>query len=94
MFASVANDGRIELWDLKRDSLGSQIEHFDKNEDGEIINVPKTVVKFSKTSPVILAGSLDGRVNVYRLNGLDHGPVSDEDQMHRLMSSIAKEDFS
>ncbi len=79
VFASVANDGRIEIWDLKRDSLGSQIEHWDKNEEGELVTVPKTVVKFSKTSPVILAGSADGSVCVYRLNGLEHGPVSDED---------------
>ena len=47
-----------------------------------------------KTSPVILAGSTDGKVCVYRTRGLEHGPVSDEDQMHRIMSSIASDDFS
>ena len=41
--------------------------------------MPKTVVKFSTVSPVIMAGSLDGRVSVYRLSGLEHGPVSKED---------------
>ena len=58
------------------------------------MTVPKTVVKFSKTSPVLLAGSIDGKTCVYRSYGLEHGPVSDEDQMHRIMSAIAKEDFS
>ena len=31
---------------------------------------------------------------MYRTRGLEHGPVSDEDQMHRIMSAVAKEDFS
>ena len=95
VFASVANDGRIEIWDLKRDSLAPQLYQWDTDpKTGEEIKTPKTVVKFSKTSPVILAGSTDGKVCVYRTRGLEHGPVSDEDQMHRIMSAIAKEDFS
>jgi len=95
VFASVANDGRIEIWDLKRDSLAPQLFQWDQDpKTGEDITTPKTVVKFSKTSPVILAGSTDGKVCVYRTRGLEHGPVSDEDQMHRIMSAIAKEDFS
>ena len=64
------------------------------DEEGNKITVPKTVVEFSQTSPVILAGALDGRVCVYRTYGLEHGPVSDEDQVARIMSCITKEDFS
>ena len=64
------------------------------DEHGAKITVPKTVVEFSQTSPVILAGALDGRVCVYRTYGLEHGPVSDEDQVARIMSCITKEDFS
>ena len=79
VFASVANDGRIEIWDLKVNNLAPCKEYFDTDAEGNKNNVPKTVVKFSKTSPVIMTGSLDGRVSVYRLNGLEHGPVSDED---------------
>jgi len=95
VFASVANDGRIEVWDLKRDSLAPQLHKFDKDPiTGAEVNTPKTVVKFMKTSPVILAGSTDGKVCVYRTRGLEHGPVSDEDQMHRIMSAIDKENFS
>lgn len=94
VFASVANDGRIEIWDLKKDSLGPQLIEYDKDAQNENVHTPKTVVKFSKTSPVILSGSTDGRVGVYRTYGLEHGPVSDEDQQNRIMSAIAKEDFS
>lgn len=94
VFASVANDGRIEIWDLKRDSLAPMLHQWDKDAEGNDIHVPKTIVKFSKTSPVILSGATDGRVGVYRTWGLEHGPVTDEDQQNRLMSAISEEDVS
>ena len=37
VFASVANDGRVEIWDLFRDNLGPVLTHFDKGADGEVI---------------------------------------------------------
>ena len=72
VFASVANDGRIEIWDLFKDELGPQLTFFDKTPDGEVSNIPKTVVRFSKNAPVILTGNLKGAVDVYRVNGLEH----------------------
>lgn len=85
VFASVANDGRVEIWDLKKDSLAPQLTHYDRTvpppfdpkDDSTKIKTPKTVVKFSRASPVVLTGSIDGQVGVYRTYGLDHGPVSD-----------------
>lgn len=60
VFASVANDGRIEVWDLKLDNLNPKVTYFDKDDEGKNINVPKTVVRFSATSPVLLTGNLKG----------------------------------
>jgi len=88
IFASVANDGRVEIWDLFKDNLGPALSHFDKNSDGEIINIPKTVVRFSQNSPVILTGNMKGSVDVYRINGLEHVQVSEKDQINRLLSAI------
>ncbi len=34
VFASVTNDGRIEIWDLKKDNLAPLIIHFDTLPDG------------------------------------------------------------
>jgi WD40 repeat protein len=59
-FASVANDGRIEIWDLKVNNLNPVKTHFDKLEDGSEDKTPKTVVRFSQTSPVVLSGNLKG----------------------------------
>ena len=59
--------------------MAPQLDEWDRTPEGEKITTPKTVIKFSKTSPVILSGAVDGRVGVYRTYGLEHGPVSDED---------------
>ena len=57
VFGSVANDGRIEVWDLKRDVLQPQLTHFD-GEEGNKDHTPKTVIEFSASAPVIFTGDL------------------------------------
>jgi len=94
VFASVANDGRIEIWDLKKDNLAPVKTYFDKDSDGKEINTAKTVVRFSRNSPVLLAGSENGKVGVYRTLGLEHVQVSERDQINRLLSAIAKDEFN
>ena len=50
VFSSVANDGRIEIWDIKLNPLKPQVTHFDKlgGKDEEVVdNTPKTCVRFS-----------------------------------------------
>jgi hypothetical protein len=80
VFASVANDGRIEIWDLKRDPLAPLLIHFDKDAaTGNEVKTPKTVVRFSAGSPVVLTGTATGKVNVYRTFGLEHVQVSERD---------------
>lgn len=94
VFASVANDGRIEIWDLKQNNLAPVFRDFDKDSNGKEINIPKTVVRFSKSSPVILTGNENGQVGVYRTFNLEHDQVSTSDQIHRLLSAIQKDDFT
>ena len=72
MFASVANDGRIEVWDLKRDNLQPLVCFFDELESGKRDPTPKTAVKFCHNLPVIMTGNVKGKVDVYRVNGLEH----------------------
>ena len=93
-FASVANDGRIEVWDLFTEPLNPIVTYFDQDENGEDINTPKTIVRFSATSPVILTGNLKGEVDVYRTKGLEHVQVSEQDQQHRLLSALKHDDFA
>jgi hypothetical protein len=72
VFASVANDGRVEIWDLAKDSISPQVCHFDKDAETGKLHTPKTIVKFSRTLPVIFTGDTQGRVHAYRTYGLDH----------------------
>lgn len=84
IFASVADDGRVEIWDLKRDNLAPLICYFDLDSNGNKIHTPKTAVKFAKTLPVLMTGDTEGRVHVYRTMGLEHEQVTLNDQINRL----------
>ena len=73
----MANDGRIEIWDLFWNNLGPVVTKFDKDQNGNDIKTAKTIVRFSASSPVLLTGNLKGQVDVYRTKGLEHVQVSD-----------------
>jgi len=100
-FASVADDGRIEIWDLKDDPLAPVKIHFDVANAEERTpenTAPKTIVRFlvqdARAAPIILTGNSKGAVDVYRSYGLKHALVSFEDQKERLQNAIKKNDFS
>jgi hypothetical protein len=70
VFASVANDGRIEIWDLYKNNLEPLLCWYDKGvEKSDHDATPKTVVRFSRKSPVIATGNTKGTVDVYRTFG-------------------------
>lgn len=97
-FASVANDGRIEVWDLYENNLTPRVTHFDKDKDGNDDHTPKTIVrftpKFNAKSPVLMTGNTKGEVDVYRVKGLEHKQVLDQDQWARMNQAIKKDDYS
>lgn len=96
-FASVTNDGRIEIWDLFEDNLNPLVTHFDKDSNGAEIHTPKTIVRFGPPGPssqIILSGNLVGEVDVYRSKGLEHVEVTDQDQQKRLLTALKKDDFA
>jgi len=73
--------------------LSPVLTWFDKDASGTELHIPKTAVKFSSNSPVVLAGTEDGRVGVYRTHGLEHVQVSERDQIQRVMSAITKDEY-
>ena len=94
VFASVADDGRIEIWDLFKNNLEPKLIWFDKINKKTFSNTPKTCVRWSRQSPVLATGNSKGVVDVYRTFGLEHAQVSQDDQIKRLLSSITTNDFS
>lgn len=75
-------------------NLAPILTYFDKDREGNEIHTPKTVIRFSKSSPVILTGSESGKVDVYRSFGLEHVQVSKADQIERLNLAIQKDEFT
>lgn len=71
-FASVANDGRVEIWDLALNNLSPLVCHFDEDSEGNKTGCPKTAVKFARGIPVLFTGDTQGKVHVYRTMGLEH----------------------
>lgn len=73
--------------------LSPQLTWFDKDPAGNEVHIAKTAVRFSRNSPVVLTGTEDGRVGVYRTHGLEHVQVSERDQINRLLSAITKDEY-
>ena len=76
VFSLVANDGRVEIWDLRSNNLAPVICWFDKDAEGNKITTPKTAVRFAKNLPVLFTGDTKGKVHVYRTSGLEHIQVT------------------
>lgn len=94
VFASVADDGRVEIWDLFKNNLEPKRVHFDKVDKKTFDYTAKTCVRWHAKSPVIVTGNTKGVVDVYRTFGLEHVQVSHHDQVERLLESIKKDDFT
>ena len=84
-FAAVTADGRIDLWDLESSTLDPAATAH--------CGTPLSSVAFARVDPVVVAGSKDGQVHVFRM----HGPaasarvraLSAEEQSERLLATIA-----
>ena len=81
VFGDVADDGRIEIWDLARSAIQPIIINIDDK-------APKKSIKFSEGGKIVAAGDSDGSIAIYRIYNMEHSPVSDEHQVKRLQGII------
>lgn len=81
VFGDVADDGRIEIWDLARSAIQPIIINIDDS-------APKKSIKFSDGGKIVAAGSADGTITIYRIYNMEHSPVSDEHQVKRLQGIL------
>ena len=81
VFADVADDGRIEIWDLARSAIQPIIINIEDK-------APKKSIKFSEGGKIVAAGDSDGCIAIYRIYNMEHSPVSDEHQVKRLQGII------
>ena len=75
LFASVAKDGRIELWDLTKNNMLDPFAQIPKQSETPL--PPKTVVRFAQGAPVIVTGDIAGDISVFRLHGKNSFRLND-----------------
>lgn len=87
MLAAASADGLLSIWDLE----ASQMDPVDTHNLG----TAATAVAMAANHPVVVAGSADGDLHVFRLRGLQR-PMEDvaEDQAKRLESTIEPKSFA
>ena len=81
VFGDVADDGRIEIWDLARSAIQPIIINMEDK-------APKKSIKFSDAGKIVAAGDCEGCIVIYRIYNMEHSPVSDEHQIKRLQGII------
>jgi len=86
-FAAAMDDGRVELWDLKRKPLDPIIVHYPRDLQG---TTRRTCVRFSSNSPVLIAGDDNGSVDVMRMYNCDVEMFSEAEQQERLRHVTTK----
>jgi len=86
-FAAAMDDGRVELWDLKKKPLDPILVHYPRGLQG---NCRRTVVRFSSNSPVLIAGDAHGCVDVMRMYNCEVEMFSEAEQQERLIHCMAK----
>eukprot|EP01006_Ploeotia_vitrea_P013521 TRINITY_DN35324_c0_g1_i1.p1 TRINITY_DN35324_c0_g1~~TRINITY_DN35324_c0_g1_i1.p1 ORF type:complete len:549 (+),score=247.76 TRINITY_DN35324_c0_g1_i1:95-1648(+) len=90
VFGTVSRDGRCEIWDLDQSPHDPVISHKVTRGFGPDKVEPKlSSVLFSPVAPVIMTGSEDGRIDVFRVNGVDLTTEwSRDEQVNRLDDAI------
>mmetsp|Transcript_114987 Transcript_114987/g.199397 ORF Transcript_114987/g.199397 Transcript_114987/m.199397 type:complete len:850 (-) Transcript_114987:113-2662(-) len=86
-FAAAMDDGRVELWDLSEKPLDPIVTHFPRD---HMTRRPRTCVRFSPNSPVLIAGDDQGSVDVMRMYNTDVQYYSDQEQQDRLNTVMVK----
>jgi len=83
VFGSVTGDGKLDIWDVEREILNPIISH---NSGRKRLST----VLFGEASPVVITGSSDGNIDVYRLSNLEGGMLTDIEQATNLEHAIQK----
>ena len=85
IFGDVTQDGRIEIWDV----LKQQAKPIVKYPEVDTPNaVGRTTLKFSPTSPIVGSGKCNGEIEIFRLGGLTHVQVSNQEQQTHMNSAL------
>uniref|UniRef100_A0A0G4I0J3 Dynein axonemal intermediate chain 4 n=1 Tax=Chromera velia CCMP2878 TaxID=1169474 RepID=A0A0G4I0J3_9ALVE len=88
-FAACMDDGRVEMWDLDKQPLDPIVVHYPGRNEGRG-HRQRTCVGFSLNSPVLVAGDVDGSVEVMRMYHMETPGYSSMEQQERLKAYISR----
>ena len=80
VFGSVTGDGKLDIWDIEREILNPVIS-CDSTATGR---KRLSTLLFAEQSPVVITGSSDGHIDVYRMVNLDGGLLTAKEQATNL----------
>mmetsp|Transcript_20533 Transcript_20533/g.41082 ORF Transcript_20533/g.41082 Transcript_20533/m.41082 type:complete len:762 (-) Transcript_20533:61-2346(-) len=89
IFASVTGDGRVEVWDLN--SMDPKMSHMPNPGEAILGVTPLTTVLFSDNAPVLATGDAKGKVEIFRLVGMEPGGTEEEERK-KMEKFFAEED--
>jgi len=85
IFSSVADDGRIEVWNLASSIHNPVITYKEATNQAS-----RTMVRFCKEYPVLVSGNSSGVVDVFRLKNLEEKVMTVEEQKSRLEEALGR----
>jgi WD40 repeat protein len=71
VFASVTGDGRVDVWDLDYSEIEPKIFHRPSQPEAVLGVTPLTTCLFSDNAPVLATGDANGKVDIFKLEGMD-----------------------
>ncbi|GMH49971.1 hypothetical protein TrVE_jg834 [Triparma verrucosa] len=89
VFASVTGDGRVEVWDLN--SMDPKMSYKPPANEAILGVTPLTTVLFSENAPVLATGDAKGKVDIFRLVGMESGGEQSE-QRKKLEGFLGSEE--
>ncbi|GMH64127.1 hypothetical protein TrLO_g315 [Triparma laevis f. longispina] len=88
VFASVTGDGRVEVWDLN--SMDPKMSYKPPANEAILGVTPLTTVLFSGNAPVLATGDAKGKVNIFRLVGMETGGIGGESEQRKKLEGFLK----
>lgn len=87
VFGSVARDGRVEVWDLSKNTLDPLVKMDNSSKS-------YSSVLFGRNAPILLTGAADGSIDVHRINGIENNTnIARDVQIKLLRDKMAEEEM-
>jgi len=92
VFASVTGDGRVEVWDLEYSVIDPKLYYRPSKAETVLGVTPLTTARFSNNAPVLATGDAKGKVEIFRLDGMERSEGVDAAKQRRRLLACMEQD--